>query len=86
MEGFWGILKRETYYGRRFTSKMDLINAIESGGPIPAVPSGGQAAAAYLKGLKENDPIFFSSLSMAARDAMRENVKQAILKFAGKED
>ncbi len=30
MEGFWGILKRETYYGRRFTSKTDLINAIES--------------------------------------------------------
>ena len=30
MEGFWGILKRETYYGKRFTSKSDLINAIES--------------------------------------------------------
>ena len=30
MEGFWGILKREMYYGRRFTSKTDLINAIES--------------------------------------------------------
>ena len=30
MEGFWGILKRETYYGKRFTSKMDLIKAIES--------------------------------------------------------
>ena len=46
--------------------------------------AGGQAAAAYLKGLKENEPIFFSSLSMAARDAMKENVKQAILMFAGK--
>ena len=30
MEGFWGILKRETYYGKRFTSKKDLVNAIES--------------------------------------------------------
>ena len=30
MEGFWGILKREMYYGRLFTSKTDLINAIES--------------------------------------------------------
>ena len=30
MEGFWGILKREMYYGRHFTSKTDLINAIES--------------------------------------------------------
>ena len=30
MEGFWGILKREMYYGKRFTSKTDLNNAIES--------------------------------------------------------
>ena len=30
MEGFWGILKRETYYGKRFTSKTDLIKSIES--------------------------------------------------------
>ena len=30
MEGFWGILKREMYYGRRFTSRKDLISAIES--------------------------------------------------------
>ena len=30
MEGFWGILKREMYYGKRFTSKMELLIAIES--------------------------------------------------------
>ena len=30
MEGFWGILKRERYYGRRFTSKQELIHVIES--------------------------------------------------------
>ncbi len=30
MEGFWGILKRERYYGRRFTSKQELINMIKS--------------------------------------------------------
>ena len=30
MEGFWGILKRERYYGRRFTSKQALIQMIES--------------------------------------------------------
>ena len=30
MEGFWGILKREMYYGNRFTSKADLLIAIES--------------------------------------------------------
>ena len=29
MEGFWGILKRERYYGRRFTSKRQLIQMIE---------------------------------------------------------
>lgn len=29
MEGFWGILKRERYYGRRFTSKQQLIQMIE---------------------------------------------------------
>ncbi len=30
MEGFWGILKRERYYGRRFTSKQELFRMIES--------------------------------------------------------
>ena len=30
MEGFWGILKREMYYGRKFTSKGDLTTAVES--------------------------------------------------------
>lgn len=30
MEGFWGILKRETYYGKRFTEKEVLIQTIES--------------------------------------------------------
>jgi len=28
MEGFWGILKRERYYGRRFTSKQELVQMI----------------------------------------------------------
>ena len=28
MEGFWGILKRECYYGRRFTSKYALVQMI----------------------------------------------------------
>ena len=30
MEGFWGILKRERYYGRRFTSKRELVQMIET--------------------------------------------------------
>lgn len=29
MEGFWGILKRERYYGRRFTSREELVAMIE---------------------------------------------------------
>ena len=28
MEGFWGILKRECYYGKRFTCKQELIQMI----------------------------------------------------------
>ena len=28
MEGFWGILKRERYYGKRFTSKKGLVDMI----------------------------------------------------------
>ena len=30
MEGFWGILKRERYYGKRFTSKNELVDMIEN--------------------------------------------------------
>lgn len=44
--------------------------------------SGGNAAAEYLKGLKEGEPVFFSSISMAARGAMKENVKAAMKMFA----
>ena len=29
MEGFWGILKRERYYGRRFTTRESLVQMIE---------------------------------------------------------
>lgn len=28
-EGFWGILKRERYYGKRFTDKETLVKMIE---------------------------------------------------------
>ena len=30
MEGFWGILKRERYYGKRFTSRDELVQMIEN--------------------------------------------------------
>jgi len=29
MEGFWGIMKREMYYGHKFRTKEDLLLAIE---------------------------------------------------------
>jgi len=28
-EGFWGIIKRERYYGKRFTSRDSLVEMIE---------------------------------------------------------
>ena len=28
MEGFWGIMKRERYYGKRFTSRESLVGMI----------------------------------------------------------
>ncbi|HCW73199.1 MAG TPA: IS3 family transposase [Clostridiaceae bacterium] len=30
MEGFWGIIKRERYYGRRFTDRETLVSMIEN--------------------------------------------------------
>jgi fructose-bisphosphate aldolase class II len=44
--------------------------------------SGGNAVAEYLQTLKEGEPIFFSSIYMAARAAMQENVKGAMQVFA----
>lgn len=44
--------------------------------------SGGTASVEYLNALKEEEPIFFSSITMAARDAMKENAKSAMKKFA----
>ena len=45
--------------------------------------SGGAAVVDYLNGLKDGEPIFFSSIFMAAREAMKENVKSAMAVFAG---
>ncbi|MCH4036039.1 MAG: IS3 family transposase [Lachnospiraceae bacterium] len=30
MEGFWGMLKRESYYGRRFTDRSSLESMIRN--------------------------------------------------------
>lgn len=46
--------------------------------------SGGNAVAEYLKTLQDKEPVFFSSISMAARDAMKENVKSAMKMFANR--
>lgn len=46
--------------------------------------SGGNAVADYLKTLDDKEPIFFSSISMAARDAMKEDVKSAMKMFANR--
>lgn len=44
--------------------------------------SGGNAVAEYVNSVKEGEPLFFSSASMAARDAMKKNVKAAMKMFA----
>ena len=74
-------------HGGSGVSREDYHKAIEAG--VRKInyftymdKSGGNAAAEYLKGLKEGEPIFFSSVSMAARAAMKENVKAAMKMFA----
>lgn len=44
--------------------------------------SGGSAAAEYTANLKENEPVFFSSILAEAQKAMKENVKAAMKTFA----
>lgn len=44
--------------------------------------AGGRGAADYLNAQKEGEPVFFSSLTLAGRDAMKEDVKAAMKMFA----
>ncbi|MDE6406052.1 MAG: class II fructose-bisphosphate aldolase [Lachnospiraceae bacterium] len=44
--------------------------------------AGGNAAAEYIRTLRAQEPVFFSSISMAGRDAMKEDVKAAMRIFA----
>lgn len=74
-------------HGGSGVSKEDFRKAVEAG--VRKInyftymdKSGGNAAVDYLDSLKEGEPVFFSSISMAARDAMKENVKAAMLQFA----
>lgn len=74
-------------HGGSGVSKEDYRKAIEAG--VRKInyftymdKSGGNAATDYLENLKEGEPVFFSSISMAARDAMKENIMAAMLQFA----
>lgn len=74
-------------HGGSGVSKEDYKKAIEAG--VRKInyftymdKSGGIAAAEYPGSLKEGEPVFFSSISMAAREAMKENVKAAMNQFA----
>lgn len=46
--------------------------------------AGGEAVADYIKNLKDNEPRFFSSMYVVCRNAMKENVKNAMKTFAGR--
>lgn len=74
-------------HGGSGVSREDFHAAIEAG--VRKVnyftymdKSGGNAAEAYLKGLSEEEPRFFSSVIMEAEKAMKENVKEAMRTFA----
>jgi len=74
-------------HGGSGVSREDYKKAIEAG--VRKInyftymdKAGGQAAAEYVKTRKENDSVFFSAISMVARDAIKENVKQAMKMFA----
>lgn len=74
-------------HGGSGVSKEDYKKAIESG--VRKInyftymdKSGGNAVAEYLKELKEDEPVFFSAISLAARDAMKANVQAAMKMFA----
>ena len=74
-------------HGGSGVSKEDYFKAIHAG--VRKVnyftymdKSGGNAVAEYVNGVKEGEPMFFSSASMAARDAMKKNVKAAMKMFA----
>lgn len=74
-------------HGGSGVSEADYQRAIEAG--VRKVnyftymdKSGGNAAAAYIENLNPAEPLFFSSIAMAARDAMKENVKAAMRQFA----
>lgn len=74
-------------HGGSGVSEQDYRRAIEAG--VRKVnyftymdKSGGSAVITCLNSIKEGEPVFFSSISMAGRDAMKEDVKRAMKMFA----
>lgn len=74
-------------HGGSGVSKEDFQKAIQAG--VRKVnyftymdKAGGSGIVACLKKLKEGEPVFFSALSMAAVQTMKENVKEAMHQFA----
>lgn len=74
-------------HGGSGVSKEDFQKAIQAG--VRKVnyftymdKAGGSGILACLKKLKEGEPVFFSALSMAAVQTMKENVKEAMHQFA----
>jgi len=74
-------------HGGSGVSKEDYDKAIKAG--VRKVnyftymdKSGGNAVVNYLQTLKPEEPIFFSSMIMEGRNAMKENVKAAMKMFA----
>lgn len=45
--------------------------------------AGGAAVSSYINSLAENEPVFFSSIFMAAREGMKDDVSRAMKVFAG---
>ncbi|MGN0355964.1 MAG: ketose-bisphosphate aldolase [Muricoprocola sp.] len=74
-------------HGGSGVSKEDYRKSIEAG--VRKInyftymdKSGGNAAEEYIKSLKEGEPVFFSSILLAGKAAMKENVKNAMKIFA----
>ncbi len=74
-------------HGGSGVSEEDFRKAIEAG--VRKInyftymdKSGGTAASDHIRSLKDGEPVFFSSISIAVREAMKENVKTAMKTFA----
>lgn len=74
-------------HGGSGVSKADYVTAVKAG--VRKVnyftymdKAGGAAAADYIAARKNGEPVFFSSVSMAAKEAMKENAKEAMKMFA----